>query len=103
MKIYSMEKKLDQVKESVRICKFNIRNQQKKLEESTKKITTIKNKIASISSPTLNELEELVNIDNKLMIHANLQKGLILELEGELNLYENKLQQLKTNSINKDL
>ena len=98
-----MEKKLDQVKESVRICKFNIRNQQKKLEESTKKITTIKNKIASISSPTLNELEELVNIDNKLMIHANLQKGLILELEGELNLYENKLQQLKTNSINKDL
>ena len=94
-----MEKKLDQVKESVRICKFNIRNQEKKLEESNKKIATIKNKIASISSPSLNELEELINIDNKLMIHANLQKGLILELQGELNLYENKLQQLKSNSI----
>lgn len=93
------EKKLDQVKESVRICKLNIKNQEKKLGESNKKLAIIKSKIASLSSNPSTELDRLINMDSKLMVNANLQKGLILEFQGELNLSENKLQELQSSSI----
>ena len=91
------EKRLDQLKESVRICKLNIKNQEKKLGESNKKMAIIQSKIAGISSTPSNELERLINIDSKLMTNANLEKGLILEFQGELNLSENKLQELQSN------
>ena len=94
-----MEKKLDQAKESVRICKFNIENQEKKLEDWNKKLATVQSKIASISSLPSTELEKLINIDSKLMIYVNLHKGLIVELQGELNLNEKNLQLLESNSI----
>ena len=81
----SAENKINQAIESVRICKFNIENQQKKLEELNIKI----NKIASTNSLPTNELK-------KLMVYANVQRGLILELQGEFNLNENRLKQLRS-------
>lgn len=98
-----MEKKLDQAKESVRICRFNIENQEKKLGEWNKKLATVQSKIANISSLPSTELEKLINIDSKLMIYVNLHKGLIVELQGELNLNENNLQLLESNFIHNSL
>ena len=87
-----MEKKTGQVKESIRICKFNIENQEIKLKELNKKIAIVQIKLSDQSSLPSNELENYTNIDNKLKVYANLQKGLILELKGELTSNENRLQ-----------
>jgi hypothetical protein len=97
------EKKLDKAKESVRICKFNIKNQEKKLWETNKKIVTIQSKIAIISLNPSNELKKLRCIYSKLMHHCGLHEELILEFKEELILSEDNLEQLKSNSIHKDL
>lgn len=100
---YSMEKKLDQAKESIKICKFNIENQEKRLWQWNKKLAQIQSKIANISSLPSTELDKLIGIDNKLMIYVNLHKGLILELQRELKLNENNLKLLEASSVQKNL
>lgn len=92
-----MEKKLDQAKESVRICKLNIKNQQKKLEVWNRKIEKIKSKIENIGTISSNGLETLVNIEGELTGHANVHIGIISELQEDLNTSENNLKQLKSN------
>ena len=94
-----MTRKIEQVKESVEICKLNIENQERHLEAANIKIALIQNKMTDTSSLPSKELENLINIYNKLKTYANLQKGIILEFKGELNSYELKLQQLSSNSI----
>jgi prefoldin subunit 5 len=92
-----MEKKLERAEESVKICKSNIENQEKKLEEANKKLAAIKSTIASINSTPSGELENLVSIDDKLMIIVEVHKAIILELQADLNINENNLYQLKSN------
>lgn len=92
-----MEKKLDQAKDAVRLCKLNIKNQQKKLEAWNKKIEKIKNKMANADTLSPNELEKLMIIDSKLIGHANVHTGIILELQEDLIINENTLKQLKSN------
>ena len=94
-----MTRKLEQVKESVEICKFNIVNQERHLEAANIKIASIQNKMTDTSLLPSKELEKLINIYNKLKTYVNLQEGIILEFKGELNSYELKLQQLSSNSI----
>jgi len=98
-----VEKKIGQVKESIRISKFNIENQEKKLEELNKKIAIVQVKLSALSSLPSSEFENFTNIDTKLKIYANLQKGLILELQGELTSNENRLQELKSNHLHTEL
>ena len=69
------------------------------MKESNNKIDMIKSKISSINSIPSYDVKNLINIYNKLIVYADLKKGLILELQGELNLSENILQQLKSNFI----
>jgi hypothetical protein len=95
----SIEIEINKIEESIRICKLNIENKQRKLISLINKVTAIQFKIESISLITSNELEELINIDNQLMANVNLEKSLILEFEGSLNLYETQLQNLKANPI----
>ena len=94
-----MEKKLDRAEESVTICKSNIENQEKKLEEANKTLATIKSTIARINSIPSDELEKLISIDDKLMVNVEVHKGIILELQEDLNINEKNLQQLKSISI----
>ena len=96
---YSLEKEIEKVEESIRICKLNVKNQEKKLIESNKKTAIIQSKMASINSLPANEREELLNIDNRLKCQTNLQKELILECKQTLKLYEKMLQRLKCNLI----
>lgn len=98
MKNNSLDKKLDRAEESVKICKLNIDRQSKKLSEYNKKLTIIQNKITCVNSVSSNELEKLMEIETKLIIHINLHKGVILELQEDLNINKNNLQQLKSNS-----
>ena len=93
-----MEKKLDQAKDAVRICKLNIENQEKRLLISNKKTATMQSKIDNINSLSPIEREELINIDNQLKYQTNLPKVLILEFQVALNFYEDKLQNLKSGS-----
>lgn len=86
----SAENKINQAMESIRICKFNIANQEKKLEELNAKILRMQKKIVGTNSLPSIELK-------KLMVYANVQRGLIIELQGEFNLNEDRLKQLKSN------
>ena len=93
-----LEKELEKVEESIRICKLNIENQEKRLLISNKKTATMQSKIDNINSLSPNEREELINIDNQLKYQTNLPKVLILEFQVALNFYEDKLQNLKSGS-----
>ena len=101
--ISAVEKKLDKARESVRICKFNIKNQEKKLREANKKIATIQSKITIIGLNSSNELERLRCIHSKLIHKCGLHKELILEFKEELTLSEDNLKQLESNIIQKNL
>ena len=95
MRNNSLEKKLDRAEESIIISKSNIENQEKKLEEANKKLVAIKGIIANINSIPSGELEKLISISDKLMINVEVHKGIILELQADLNVNENNLNQLK--------
>ena len=82
----------------MKICKFNINSQEKKLRDCNKKLAIVQNKITIINSVPSIELEKLIEIDNKLIIYINLHKGVILELQKDLNTNEDNLQQLKSAS-----
>lgn len=92
-------KKLDRAEESVKICKLNIKSQEKKLVEFNTKMDIIQSKLASISSIHSKQCENLISIYNKLMINIEVHNGIILELQKDLNINENNLQQLKSISI----
>lgn len=92
-------KKLDRAEESVKICKLNIKSQEKKLVEFNTKMAIIQSKLASISSIHSKQCENLISIYNKLMINIEVHTGIILELQKDLNINENNLQQLKSISI----
>jgi len=91
--------KLNKAKESVRLCKINIENQEIKLDEANEKIAIIQSKISSIDSNPSDKLEKFININNKLILNVELHKGIILELQQDLNINENNLKQLKSKSI----
>ena len=96
MRINPIETKLNKAKESVRICKINIENQEKKLEENNMKIAIVRSKISSISSISSVKLEKFISIIDKLMLNVELHKGIILELQGDLILSQNNFKQLKS-------
>jgi len=91
--------KLNKAKESVGLCRINIENQGKKLDEANEKIAIIQSKISSINSIPAPKLEKLMCIVDKLMLNVEVHKGIIIELQGDLNINENNLKQLKSNSI----
>ena len=69
------------------------------MEEANKTLATIKSTIARINSIPSDELEKLISIDDKLMVNVEVHKGIILELQEDLNINEKNLQQLKSISI----
>lgn len=99
MRINPIIIKLNKAKESVRLCRINIENQGKKLDEANKKIAIIQSKISSINSIPAHKLEKLISIVDKLMLNVEVHKGIIIELQGDLNINENNLKQIKSNSI----
>lgn len=94
-----LERKLERAEESVKICKSNIKRQEKELMECNKKMTIMQSKIESINSVPSNVLEKLLCINDKLMISVEVHKGIISELQGDLNKNEDNLHQLKSISI----
>ena len=99
MRINPIIIKLNKAKESVRLCRINIENQGKKLDEANKKIAIIQSKISSINSIPAHKLEKLISIVDKLMLNVEVHKGIIIELQRDLNINENNLKQLKSNTI----
>lgn len=99
MRINPIIIKLNKAKESVRLCRINIENQGKKLDEANEKIAIIQSKISSINSIPAHKLEKLMCIVDKLMLNVEVHKGIIIELQVDLNINENNLKQLKSNSI----
>ncbi|MBC8061957.1 MAG: hypothetical protein H7Y18_14990 [Clostridiaceae bacterium] len=99
MRGYSLENEIYKVEESVRVCKLNIQNQERKLQELNDKTATMQSKITSINSLAPNKLEELTITNNRLIYYTNLKKTLILEFQATLKLYENKLHNLKSDSL----
>ena len=96
---YSFPKEIYQVEESIRICKYNIENQERQLQEFNKKASEMQSKLADIKSLSSAEKENLIIIDNKLKYYINLKKALIIEFQGSLKLYEKKLEFLKSKGI----
>ena len=95
MRNNSLDKKLDLAEKSVKLYKFYIRNQGKRLEELYKKMATVQNTIDS-NSITSEELEKLIRVYDKILISVKLHKVVISELQKGLNTNSNNLHQLKS-------
>lgn len=91
----SLDKKLDLAEKSVKLYKFYVRNQGKRLEELYKKMATVQNTIDS-NSITSEELEKLIRVYDKILISVKLHKVVISELQKGLNTNSNNLHQLKS-------
>ena len=95
MRNNSLDKKLDLAEKSVKLYKFYVRNQGKRLEELYKKMATVQNTIDS-NSITSEELEKLIRVYDKILISVKLHKVVISELQKGLNTNSNNLHQLKS-------
>lgn len=92
MSKHSIENEIERAKSSVKICKSNVENQNKKLREIHARIANIHNKLDKNESSSQNEHIKIMDIQNRLELLAISQKSLISELESELKIAEDRLQ-----------
>lgn len=98
----NLSEKIEKAKELVRMCKLNIKNEESKLVEIDKDLSVVQSRLALIIMVPSKETKSLRYINSQLMNKTSILKKLILELKEELNLSQNNLQKLESNSVYKD-
>ena len=99
MKSNSLEAQIERAERSTQICRFNIANQIRKLEEIYIRITAVQNILreGNHNSSPPSDRENLIKIKNNLDLYVNRQIGLIDELEKELIKAEDNLRNIQFN------
>lgn len=103
MRKNSSETEQNQAEKSVEICRFNIDNQKRKLEEINSKLDALQKTLNDNKVLSPNEQIKLLMEKDRLMLSTNRLNGLIKELVNELTAAEKRLGRMKFASSSEDL
>jgi hypothetical protein len=91
-----LQKHYERAEESWKICKYNLENQKKKLNEINMQIVKVEELLSTMLLPADEYRTQLV-VHKKLKLKAWRLSGLIKELEGEFELAEKNLRRIEKN------